>query len=260
MSKLVKFTGFLAVAVFAAAQSQATLLVSDSFTYPNGALTNVSGGAWVAYSGAVTSPNNVSNDMDVVTDVNAQDVGLSIGADAHSNDVLYAGFDVDQTTMTATAPSYFAHFKDSTTFDFFGRTWVSNSGPGTVVFGIANGAGVPVFSSTPVATGTWSRLVLEIDQTGPSMVCSLYIGPTNDSNMADFTLLTATDIPSLTNVNFSAFALRQASTSTGAGTEFVDNLDVGTTFGDVVVPEPSTVLLVGAGLMGLLAVRRRRQS
>ena len=125
------------------------------------------------------------------------------------------------------------------------------------MFGIANGAGVPVYGS-PVATGTWNRLVLVMDQTGPLMQCSLYLGPTGDSNIADFSLVAATDVPTQTNVLISAFALRQASASTGAGTELIDNLLIGTTFGDAVVPEPSTVLLVGTGLLGLLAMRRRR--
>ena len=253
---LVKLTIVGAVAIFAAAQAHATLVASDDFNaYSNGPLVGNGPSAWVAHSG--TTANNVLNQQDVVTSANSQDVNLGLTGSPHSTDALYAGFDVNQTTATAASPSYFAHFKDASTFNFFGRVWVTNAGPGLVSFGIANGGGVPVFGST-VATGTWNRLVLVVDQTGASMASSLYLGPINDPNIGDFTLVAATDIPTQTNVLLSAFALRQASASVGAGTELIDNLLVGTTFADSVVPEPSTVALVGAGVLGLFAIRRRR--
>jgi threonine dehydrogenase-like Zn-dependent dehydrogenase len=48
--------------------------------------------------------------------------------------------------------------------------------------------------------------------------------------------------------------LRQATTE---GTVNIDNLVIGDSF-SAVVPEPSTVMLVGLGLVGLLAIRRRK--
>jgi len=234
-------------------------LASDNFnSYAAGPLVGNVGSPWVAYSG--TTPNNVNaSGQDVVTDLNSQDVGLPIGNSPHSNDVIYAGFDVDQTTMTANINSYFSHFKDGSTFNFFGRVWVSNSAPGTVKFGITNSGAYSnaVYFSSAVATGTWNRLILEMDQTGASLQSSLWLGPINDNNPADFTQILANDGTTASGMGFSQFALRQASSSTGAGIELLDNLIVGTTFTDV-VPEPSTVLLVSMGMLGLFAARRRR--
>ena len=255
---IIASTVLVAAVVLGAASARATVLASDNFdAYSNGPLVGQAGSTWVAYSGATA--NNVLNQQDVVTDLNSQDVGLPLSGGPHSNDVIYAGFDVNQTTMTAPIASYFAHFKDSTTFNFFARTYVSNSSPGMVMFSIASGSsqvGLPFTAA--VATGTWNRLVISFDQTGASAVTKLYLGPVNDGNIADFSVITATDSSFPTNFNIAQFALRQASSSTGAGTELIDNVLVGQSFGEAVVPEPSTVLLVGAGVLGLFAVRRRR--
>ena len=50
-----------------------------------------------------------------------------------------------------------------------------------------------------------------------------------------------------------AFALRQSNDYTGF--QGIDNVFVGHTFGDVVVPEPASLMLLG--LAGLALVRRR---
>jgi hypothetical protein len=255
---IIASTVLVAAVVLGAASARATVLASDNFdAYSNGPLVGQAGSTWVAYSGATA--NNVLNQQDVVTSANSQDVGLPFSSAQGAGTIVYAGFDVNQTTMTGPTTSYFAHFKDSTTFNFFGRTYVSNSSPGVVMFGIANGSsqvGIPF--TTGVATGTWNRLVISFDQTGASAVSKLYLGPVNDSNIADFQVITASDASFPTNFNIAQFALRQASASTGAGTELLDNVLVGQSFGEVVVPEPSTVLLVGAGMLGLFAARRRR--
>jgi hypothetical protein len=102
--------------------------------------------------------------------------------------------------------------------------------------------------------GTTYKVVIKLDSNvGANGSGTLWLNPTQETDPS----VTATDKSYIDP--WQDFALRQASTSQGAGVETVDNLLVGTTFADVVaVPEPSTVVLVGAGLIGMLFLRRRR--
>jgi hypothetical protein len=236
---------------FAAGRANATLLVNEQFNYADGALTNVSGGVWTAFSGALTSPLNVSGGQAVLTDANAQDCGISLGG-AHSNDVLYGSFDVNFSVAPHGTGTYIAMFKNSATF-YDPRIWATNNA-GNVTLGIANAAGAPVLLATDIALGTTHKIVFKVDQTGANMVSTLWVDPALESS----TSCVATDLV-VSGTALVQFALRQATASVGAGTETVDNILIGTTFADVVpVPEPSTMMLVGAGLTGMFFIRRRR--
>ena len=57
-------TGVIAVAVFAAAQAHATILVEETFSYPDGNLTNSS--PWTVFGGTIGALN-VSNGQAFVT-------------------------------------------------------------------------------------------------------------------------------------------------------------------------------------------------
>src|SRR5437762_9072987 len=76
----------VAAAIFAAAQAQAVILTNDTFSDADGALTYVSGGAWVGFSG--TTPINVTNGQAIITGANSQDAALTFGG-THTNDVLF---------------------------------------------------------------------------------------------------------------------------------------------------------------------------
>ncbi len=256
MKTLVKLSGILVMAMFVTAQTHAVTLLSEPFTYADGALTNVSGGLWVGHSGAGSL--TVATGAAIVSGALAQDVNRLIGGGAHSNDVLYAAFDVTFTIApTAGLSTYFAHFKDSSTFNFYTRVFGTNVA-GLVRLGITtavSGAGLAVYEPTTFAVGATQRVIIMLDQSGPnggvgSIVSRLWLNQTDESGPS----VTSTDIGnSNLHINVQSFALRQA---TGEGTIRIDNLVVGTTFSQV--PEPSTVFLVGLGLVGLLAVRRRR--
>ena len=257
MKNLLKITCVVAVAIFAVAQAKAALITNETFSYADGDLATVSGGIWAPYSG--TTALNVSGGHAVVTDASSQDDALNFGA-GHSNDVLFASFDVTVTSLPRAVPGYFAFFKDSTSFNFAARVYGSNDA-GSVRFGIANVGGAATnvgvaFWGSSVALGSTNKIVIRLDQTGASFVSTLWLNPTQITDPS----VTASDVGAISLINVQAFALRQASTSTGAGTENVDNLLIGTTFGDVVaaIPEPSTVALVGLGILGSLAFRRRR--
>jgi T5SS/PEP-CTERM-associated repeat protein len=90
----------------------------------------------------------------------------------------------------------------------------------------------PTFWPSTVTTGSTHRVVVELDQTGPGAVSTLWL----DALDASAFHITATDIPFSTNLDITAIAMRQANIGAGAGTELVDNLLVGTTFADVAVP------------------------
>jgi hypothetical protein len=261
MKKLVTFTGILAVAILAAAQAHATLLVNETFSYPNGNLagnTPVSnggiGGTWATYSGTPPTDIQVVGGQANPTQVNAPDDAISFdggfAADTTSGKI-YASFDL---TLAALPPgtSYFALFKDSGASNFGARIFVNQTGAtaGDYSLGIANSAATAnQYISTALTVGTTYKVVMEVDNSA-SGDGSLWLNPVLESDTH------VTDTVGPHNNAWSTFALRQSATG-GSGTELVDNLLVGTTFGDVVVPEPSTVMLVGTGLLGLLALRRR---
>src|SRR6266436_2300473 len=112
MKTLVKLSSIVAVAIFAAVQTQAGILANDSFSYPNGDLNIVSGHVWSNFSGTVAlNVTNLSgNGLAVLTGANSKDDQLRFGG-THTNDVLFYGIDVDVTAWPLTVNgSYFALF------------------------------------------------------------------------------------------------------------------------------------------------------
>jgi hypothetical protein len=132
-------------------------------------------------------------------------------------------------------------FKDASTFNFFSRTYVTNV-TGGVQIGITTTAAFPALWSPTVALGSTHRVTIGLDQTGATLASSLYL---------DGTLVGTTTATNLSGYSISQIALRQSNAAT-MGNVLVDNLDVYT------IPEPSTMLLVGIGLAGIVALRRRK--
>src|ERR1700720_3562022 len=135
MRNFIKFTCLIAVAVFAIAQAHAVVLTNDTFTYPDGSLPTASGGIWVNHSGTTGAGDvQVTNGMAFTSGARSGDDNLSFGG-THTNDVLFACFDATVLNWPVNGLSYFAHFKDASTFNFFARTYVTNV-TGGVQFGI----------------------------------------------------------------------------------------------------------------------------
>ena len=252
MKNFLKVVCIVAAGVLAAIPAQAVLITNDTFSYADGDLNIVSSEIWSNFSGT-TALSNI-NGQAFVTGTRSKDDQLRFGGN-HSNDVLFVCFDWIPTALAGSAGgAYFSLFKDDSTFNFLGRTMVTNDVGGTVRIGIANQAsaastaGVAFWAST-TTLGTTNTVVVRLDQTGASPSATLWLNPLNEFS----TSITATDIG--TNRSIQAWALRQSNAQQGGA--FIDNVHIATTFGEC-IPEPSTYVLVGAGLVGLLALRRRR--
>jgi len=249
--------------------AHADVLLLDGFSYPDGPITTVSGGAWTAHSGTDSGATamNVSAGMvlinqDDVTagraDVNRLYNGGTTVAPATDNTTkIYSSFTISSSSLPINGDSdgsYFAHIKSSAANEFYGRIGANTNGaaPGTFRFAIANEswnvANTVEFPQDLSLNTTYtvvSRLDLATDQT------TLWVNPVSEASLS----VTATDALTYSAGAINAFALRQGTSGTGAPGDFaIDNLRVGTSFADV-VPEPSGLVLLGA--VGLLLRRRR---
>lgn len=238
-----------AVVLAGAVQAHAGILLSDTFSYPDGDLATVSGGKWVIHSG--TTPLNVTGGTLTVTGANSEDQHADLAGAPISSGMLYAGFDVTLTALP-TGTTYFAHFYNSST-TFRGKLFATTSGAATNLFKFAisnNASSVPSIASPDLSPDTTYHVVLALNPTDATtgVVTTLYIDAASETGG-----LTATD--GTTSIGINSFAFRQAS---GEGTMTVDNLVVATTFAEAngsAVPEPASLGLL---VLGGLALLRRR--
>ena len=243
----IAFAAATAAATLVASPARATVLASDTFTYPDGVLTAVSGGAWTAHSGTGSVPVMVSGGTisTVQGSGSREDVNTPLGVTQGAGDTFYGGFDV--TVSGGSTATYFAHFKDDGT-GFNGRIFVAPpTAGGDYTFGISDVASSPdVTFATDFSFGTTYRPVVAYNyDTG---ISTLTVGGASISS--------TTADPSQT---MTQFAFRQAA---GNSVEVIDNLITATTFAEALggttpaVPEPTAMAVLGLG--GLTLLRRRR--
>jgi hypothetical protein len=258
MKNLVRFTGILVVAILAATQARAAILAQDNFdSYANGDLPTVSSGAWSLFSGTagVGDVQVVSGQASLSGGRSGDDQILLSGGPYPTTSLFYS-FDLTVTALPlANQGAYLSMFKDSGT-TFLGKTFSSNVA-GQVQLGVSAQANNPnsgALWGTTFAVGTTHKIVVEFDQSSGlwPATTTMWVDPVN---MASTSIVT-TDHAFGTNINITAFAFRESNAQQGS--QLIDNVLVGTTFGDVVaVPEPSTIMLLCTGLLGLWAIRRR---
>ena len=240
---------FLTVSAFLISNASAGVIASDTFSYPNGSLTAVSGGLWVPHSGGGSLPVAVTGGEAYVKSVTAAAEDLSlflpITYGTNSGVTLYSSFTLKAINLPTLNGTYVAHHRDANSgalTGFGARVWLSATNvaangptaPGKFRIGVVNGnAGGPgtgqldVDLDTNVTYTVVTRFVLA---TGTA---TLWINPAVETDPG----VTAIDV-STNGVNNAidviAYCLRQgAQTPGGSMTNVIDNVKIGTRFSDV---------------------------
>ena len=240
----------LAAGLFAA-QSQAAVVFSDTFTYPDGPLVGAPGSTWATHSGTPGQVNVASNVVQL-TETESEDVNAPLAGAPYASGTLYAGADFKFTALPSGTGGYFFHLKDNGTTAFKGRVFASTTGAaaGDYRIGIANAGNTPVFIPTDLVPGDSHHFVVGYDTA--SGIATLYLdSPTETGGTV------GTDAPS--PVGITTVAMRQSlSSGNGMGQLNIDNVVVSTSYSEALsIPEPATL---GLAAFGLLALSRRRRA
>ncbi len=250
----------------ASLDARTEVLLDEPFAYPDGRLTDVSGGLWTAHSGSgalhvvgglarLEQADGTSGREDV-----NRLLAFSFDPATDNTTALYAAFTVSFDALpynggSSTAGSYFAHFKASSANQFYARVGASTEGAAEGAFRLAvansdwsatSAVQFPADFQLGIAYDLVLRLDLATDQS------TLWVNPYDEASLS----VTATD-PINYSGSINAFGLRQGTTGSspnlGApGSVAVGNLRVATSFTQVkAVPEPApaTLLLLGTAAM-----------
>ncbi len=218
----------LAAGVVVICRARSTVILDDSFDYPDGALTAVSAGTWVSHSGTLNQVDVTSGRVNL-SQKESEDVNAQLAGAPYEGPTLYASFLVNFSALPAGAGTYFAHFKNATATGIRCRIFATTTGAATGRFrlGIANGSGAPVDVATDLTLNTDYLLVARYNSGTPAS--TIWISPASESDTAN--RADATD--SATAISITSFALRQAGLDPGMGVLTFDNLKVGTAFSEV---------------------------
>jgi hypothetical protein len=228
-------SSLLLLSILGVSAATATTVLTENFSYGDGALVGASGSPWVTHSGTAGQADIVGATL-VLTSAEGEDINAPLSGQPYSSGFLSSSFDVTFTVLPTLAGSYFAHFKDSAT-GFRSRlvSYTTGASSGFFRLAISNDSGVTVPVATDLALNTTYAVVMTWDL------------DTNQSTLSVDGGAAVTDSDAASAITITSFAFRQA---TGIGTMTVDNLTV------THVPEPAAALLGAFGVIGLL--RRRR--
>jgi len=239
-----------AVILTAKMPSFAGVLAFDNFDYADGSL--VPNGGWASHSGTAGDMLVSGGQVVVQHGSPSEDANLAFAGTAGD---LYYGIDFSvsaSANISGTDNEYFAHFKDSGN-NFSARLdVVAPVGGGNYTVGIASDdSTADAIWGSDLTFGTTYRAVVKYDQI--ANIATLWIDAAAPGDIS----IVGDDQPDPGD-DVVQFALRQSDSDLNE-TIFVDNLVIGTTFDDVVnaIPEPTSIVLMFAGLMGIAASRRR---
>lgn len=225
------------------------VVLGDTFTYSNGALTNSGTGFWGLHSG--TNGVEVVNGKVLMSGTNSADVSAFLtnfpfaASGPNSGFVFYSRFIVNYGTLpSGNGGDYFAHFRDTgTTFRarVFGLT--NGAAAGKYRIGISSGGFTTTGFPTDLSLNTDHVVITRYNlSTGES---TLWVDPASESSPS----LAATD--TVTPTTIYTYSLRE---NAGIGTLTLDDLIVGSSFSDVFVslapnPEPLKIAVSGANVL-----------
>ena len=231
---LLAITAILGTALAA----HASLIFSNSFAYPDGPLVTVSAGSplgeWITHSGNTTGQVDVVSGKVNLTQSESEDVSTVLTNAAFptpiSSGTIYASFVVNFSQVPNGTGGYFWHFRDTGTFNFRARVWASTNGAAADSFrvGVSVGGNSPVYIPMDLSLNQDYKLVVRYNL--DASTATLWINPTSEASANS---VTATD--SYAAIPLYNVCLRQAGSNPGIGVLTVDDLLVGTTFGDVSV-------------------------
>lgn len=232
---------FLAL-IAATLTTQAGVVLSDDFSYPDGRL--VDNSTWLPNTG--TTPMLVTNEQLIVSSQRSEDiVKLLNGAPytiSGSVTALYSSYTVKSTFRPTSSGSYFSHFTGTNQNGGFaghrGRIAVATvnhkgeTAPDNGFFiGIQNTSGAYPTNGlwqTALLTNTTytvvSRIVLATGE------CTIWINPGAETDLGATDTQSLPIDPASGVIDISSYGFRQA---TGIGTMWVDDFKVGTSFNDV---------------------------
>jgi hypothetical protein len=209
----------------------AATLLYETFDYPSGSLLTNSASFWSAHDGNVGQTKVDAGRLVLLSsqneDLHAPLLDGPYGAG--SNVTLYASFQVVFTNPPAPSGQYFAHFGSSST-GFRGRVFAAteNAAPGTLRLGIANGGGTQSAQfPLDLRVGGTNTVVIRYRVDPPES--TLWVNPSAETETGAI----AVDAASVQAIG--AFSFRQAA---GIGQSLIDNVMVGTAFGDVADARP----------------------
>ena len=231
MRKLI-FAGLAVLSFLCAPISEAAIILSDSFDYPNGSVVTNSGGVWGTHSG-ITGQVQVTSSRLVLSQANTEDINAQLAGQpypATTNILLYARFTVNFSALPSGGGTYFAHFKDATASGFRGKVFATTNGVPAGLFGI--GIGNITNSNFGLISSNLSLntdYVLVMRYAPSNATSTLWLNPIDENDSG----LTATDLA--TTLTITSFGLRESlSGGDGMGTLSLDDLQIGTSFDDVV--------------------------
>src|SRR5713101_3782817 len=211
------------------ASAQAGVILSDTFSYPDGPLVGAAGSPWKTFIGT-TGQVDVISGRAHLTAAETEGVNAPLTGAPYAFGALYASFTLNLKTLPSAGGNFFAAFNTNGSSNFRARVFVLTGGAalGKYRVGIANAAASAVaVIATDLTPGVDYQLVVRYNNSAVAATTStLWLNPCSESQTVN--CVTASDTPP--SASITTFALRQA---TGIGDLQMDNLLAGTVFSDV---------------------------